>query len=320
MAPSPSQKPKKQKPTPTTVADFTILILTLPPLPSLPAQHQHAKHFLYAKPHAPSVPTPTAEKSLFVANVPVDATEANLRALFADHLGGSRVASVQFDSAVPEATAHKRWKSAVGVGGKRKREEGEEDVAEGVVEDEDSALPRVWNGEVRRSGCGAVVEFVDKRSARGALKEMQRIGKEGRGVPWMAGMGLGVDRYTSHTTLSHPSPHSLQTSINAYLTQFSTLERSRAKSRKQARTLPDEDGFVTVARGGRAGPARIEDAQKKAAEHDERRRNNGVGDDFYRFQNREKRKEAEGRLRMRFEEDRRRVGEMRGRGGVRVER
>lgn len=35
-------------------------------------------------------------------------------------------------------------------------------------------------------------------------------------------------------------------------------------------------------------------------------------DDFYRFQNREKRKEREGELRRRFEEDRRRVGEMRG--------
>lgn len=46
-------------------------------------------------------------------------------------------------------------------------------------------------------------------------------------------------------------------------------------------------------------------------ELDERRRNNGVKDDFYRFQNREKRKEAEGLLRRRFEEDRRRVEGMR---------
>ena len=70
-----------------------------------------------------------------------------------------------------------------------------------------------------------------------------------------------------------------------------------------------------MARGGRAGPARIEEAEKKKAELEERRKNNGVKDDFYRFQNREKRKEAEINLRKRFEEDRRRVARMRERRG-----
>jgi ribosomal RNA-processing protein 7 len=95
----------------------------------------------------------------------------------------------------------------------------------------------------------------------------------------------------------------------------------RNKLRKTARSVPDEDGFITVTRGGRAGPARIDDAEAKKAELDERRKNNGVKDDFYRFQNREKRKEAEVNLRKRFEEDRRRVERMRERRGkVRPER
>lgn len=64
------------------------------------------------------------------------------------------------------------------------------------------------------------------------------------------------------------------------------------------------------------GPARIADAEKKKAELEERRKNNGVKDDFYRFQNREKRKEAEGLLKRRFEEDRERVARMRERRGV----
>jgi len=38
-------------------------------------------------------------------------------------------------------------------------------------------------------------------------------------------------------------------------------------------------------------------------------------DDFYRFQNRERRKEAEGALKRKFEEDRRRVESMRERRG-----
>jgi ribosomal RNA-processing protein 7 len=79
--------------------------------------------------------------------------------------------------------------------------------------------------------------------------------------------------------------------------------------------VPDEEGFITVTRGGRSGPARLEEAEKKKAELEERKKNNGVKDDFYRFQNREKRKEAEGLLKRRFEEDRRRVEEMRERRG-----
>lgn len=117
--------------------------------------------------------------------------------------------------------------------------------------------------------------------------------------------------YTTHTTLTHPPPSTLQSSINTYLTQFSALETIRNKHRTLSRSVPDEEGFVTVTRGGRAGPARIEQAEAKKAELDARKKKNEVKDDFYRFQNREKRKEVEMGLRRRFEEDRRRVERMR---------
>jgi len=131
-------------------------------------------------------------------------------------------------------------------------------------------------------------------------------------------MNLG---YKSHHALTHPSHTLLQASLNAYLTQFNALETLRNKLRKTSRSVPDEDGFVTVARGaGRVGPARLEDAEKKKAELDERKRNHRATDDFYRFQNRERRKAAEGELKRKFEEDRRRVEGMRmRRGGVRPE-
>ncbi|KAJ4987601.1 meiotic recombination protein dmc1 [Stagonosporopsis vannaccii] len=318
MAPEKTTKRKA----PSTVADFTVLPLTLPTLPGLPATHDRTQHFLYIKAHEPSAYTASAERSLFVANVPIDASESNIRALFAEQLGGARVESVDFDASVPARPLHKRWKQEKRGddegeeqrGKKRKRNEPEV-VAEGVVEDEESALPALWAGEVRRSGSAAVVVFVDKRSARGALKEIQAVVKGGRVVEWKSGSGLGVERYKSHLALLHPSASSLQSSINAYLSQFTALESQRARLLKHARTVPDADGFVTVTRGGRAGPARLEEAEKKKAELEERRKNNGVKDDFYRFQNREKRKEAEVNLRKRFEEDRRRVERMRERRG-----
>lgn len=121
--------------------------------------------------------------------------------------------------------------------------------------------------------------------------------------------------YKMHNILTYPSPAALQSSINAFLSQFNNLETLRNRVRKTARSVPDEEGFVTVTRGGRVGPARIEETEKKKAELEERRKNNGVKDDFYRFQNREKRKEQEILLKKRFEDDRKRVEKMRERRG-----
>ena len=100
------------------------------------------------------------------------------------------------------------------------------------------------------------------------------------------------------------------------MSQFNRAESARNRVRKYARSIPDEDGFVTVTRGsGRTGPARLEEAQKKQAELEERRKSKGIKDDFYRFQTREKKKEAEGELRRKFELDRKRVEGMRARKG-----
>jgi ribosomal RNA-processing protein 7 len=126
--------------------------------------------------------------------------------------------------------------------------------------------------------------------------------------------------YRTHNALTYPTATSLQTSLNAYLSQFNALETLRNKHRKTARSVPDEEGFITVTRGGRVGPARLEETEKKKAELDARKKKNAVKDDFYRFQNREKRKEVEMGLRRRFEEDRKRVEKMREvRGRVRPE-
>ena len=121
--------------------------------------------------------------------------------------------------------------------------------------------------------------------------------------------------YKTHHALKYPPKEVLQASINAYLTQFNKAELARNRIRAKQRSVPDEDGFISVVRGGRTGPARLEEAEKKKAELEERRKKNGVKDDFYRFQTRERRKEAEGELRRKFDLDRKRVDEMRKRRG-----
>ena len=212
MSDAKSPKAKKAKSTPTAVAEFTILPLALPTQSGLPSSCADAKHYLYVKAHNPAQSIESTPRSLFIANVPIDATEANLRALFAEHLGGARVESVAFDASIPAVVEHKRFKpeqlkdgkkqdSQANRGTKRKSEDEKdgktgkkEIVAEGLVEDDESALPRIWNGEIRRSGSGAVVVFLDRASMKGALLGVQKAVKEGKTVPWIGGTALGVER------------------------------------------------------------------------------------------------------------------------------
>ena len=100
------------------------------------------------------------------------------------------------------------------------------------------------------------------------------------------------------------------------MTAYASLEAERARARARKRQEPDEDGFITVTRGGRTGPARMEEAAERLEKQKQRQK--GL-DDFYRFQGREKRKERETQLRRKFEGDREKVKRMReARGAFKV--
>lgn len=96
------------------------------------------------------------------------------------------------------------------------------------------------------------------------------------------------------------------------MTAFAANEASQARLLARMRQEPDEDGFVTVTRGGRTNPARREAAQELAEKQEEKQK--GL-EDFYRFQSREKRKERAGELVKKFEEDKERVRKMKERRG-----
>ncbi len=84
------------------------------------------------------------------------------------------------------------------------------------------------------------------------------------------------------------------------MTAFAAKEASQARLATKQRQEADEDGFITVTRGGRTNPARQEAAQEQAEKQKEKQK--GL-EDFYRFQSREKRKEKAGELVRKFEED-----------------
>lgn len=118
--------------------------------------------------------------------------------------------------------------------------------------------------------------------------------------------------YLAHRTLRYPDPSALQATVDDYMTAFAAAESARRRALAHERSVPDADGFVTVTRGGRAGPARVVEAQaaleRKTAQEDKERAGR---QDFYRWQHRERNKARAGELVKAFEEDRRRVVAMR---------
>ncbi|KAI9817268.1 MAG: Ribosomal RNA-processing protein 7 [Pycnora praestabilis] len=307
---------------PLEISSYLILPLSLPPLPSFPTP---ATHYLYLHIHEPKLPTPSSTRSVFLVNVPFDSTEIYIRHLFANQLGlgGGKVESVEFEGAksalTPAASTSARNEKTSDSkinGKKRKRPtisiEDEEKELESLA-----PLPSTWDRELHHSGSTAVVIFVDRASAEAALKAVRRLRKSKKTITWGEGVEgklprLGSERYLNHHKLQYPDKAQLQDSLNTYFTAYSALETSRARAQTRARNEPDEDGFVTVTRGGRTGPARHKEAQEKAEKQKEK--NKGV-EDFYRFQTREKRKERAGELVKQFEEDREKVRKMREKRG-----
>lgn len=96
------------------------------------------------------------------------------------------------------------------------------------------------------------------------------------------------------------------------MTVYADQEAARARKLARQRQVPDAEGFVTVTRGGRTGPARQEEAKERLEKQNKRQK--GL-EDFYRFQFRERWKERSRELIQKFEQDREKVRKMRERRG-----
>ena len=311
---------------PSSLSSYTILQVSLPPQPAYP---KSATHYIYLRPDAPKSPTSDTPRSLFLSNIPIDSSEASLRTLF-KQIGGALVDRVEFEDNDAKSGSilvkGQRWvkEGDTRVSGKKRKRDRDIDN-EGK---EKLALPATWEFKVRRSGSCAVVVFVDRATAEAVLKECIRMAKRKEKVEWRSTEELGEKRrsiclhiwikanqyltvgYRKHHALIFPPRDVLQSNVNAYLAEYAALEQERAKKLKQLRSEPDEDGFITVTRGGRVGPARIETAQAVAERHKEREKKR-VGGAFYRFQTREEAKKRERELRKKFEEDVKRIEDMR---------
>ena len=107
-----------------------------------------------------------------------------------------------------------------------------------------------------------------------------------------------------HHELSYPDPDQLLQTVNQYMTAYAAKEEEEEKGRQKLRQEPDEDGFVTVTKGGRTKVANPKIAEAADGRH--KKKIQGL-DDFYRFQARERKKARANELLREFEQDKHKI-------------
>ncbi|PHH76649.1 hypothetical protein CDD80_1363 [Ophiocordyceps camponoti-rufipedis] len=296
---------------------YTTLSIRLPPAPSFP---KAVVHQIRVRRNAPKIPTPDDSRSLFLKNTPVDSTEPHFRAIFSTLIGAGRFESITFDDETTAAhiVEPAQADKVAGFARKRKRDDTE---AEDSKKAELAQLPQIWTRRLHRTSGTAVVLLVDEKSVQLALKAIAKLQKSNKYPVWGEGLAddvpcLGVPWIASHLQLCRCDKAETQRAVHAFFDDFNRKEKEAAELAKRLRNEPDEDGFVTVTRGGRAAPANrneAETAKQKSLEKESRRKAETKG--FYRFQLRERRKEEQLALLKRFEEDKRKVAAMREKKG-----
>lgn len=105
--------------------------------------------------------------------------------------------------------------------------------------------------------------------------------------------------------------------VNDFMTVFEQVSEVRKKEEAKKAGEPDEDGFVTVTHGPKLNSVAREEEMRELVER-RKKKEEGL-EDFYRFQSREKRKERQQMLLRRFDEDKRKLQDIRmRRGKIRV--
>ncbi|KAL2009311.1 hypothetical protein VTN00DRAFT_7505 [Thermoascus crustaceus] len=296
---------------PLEIAGYTVLPLQLPPVRSFP---KPATHYLYLHPHEPRIPDPDSSRSLFLVNVPIDTTETHLRHLFGTQLSAGRVERVDFEGVPTKKRDIAVVQGSLSNSKKRKRVTADELQ----TQLENTKLPSTWDRQLQKSGAHAIVVFADKPSMEASLKAARKASKDGTKIVWGDGIEdrlppLGVERYRAHDRLRYPPRADLLRAVNDYMTVFHQAEEARAREAARKVQEPDEDGFITVTRGPKNNSVAREEEIKELVEK-QKKQTEGL-EDFYRFQTREKRKERQNELLKKFEEDKKKLEEMKRRKG-----
>ncbi|KAG0294039.1 Ribosomal RNA-processing protein 7 [Dissophora globulifera] len=299
------------------IANFHILPLRMPSLTLSPTSphsspaYNHVLHYLYFKKHESPKQDANAPKdrTLFLLNVPSDATESHLRDLFKSY---GRVVAVHFlnrikdtnltkeereqqeelerlerEQAEKEAEAESAsGKSKAGKKGGKKQQQQQPTSSSTSAQDEEAHRRRLY-----ASGSQAYVVFLEEQELTKALNMKRK-------------------KWLNDYHRMRPVHATLQVKVDTYMEKFERSEYEAQQAALARLNVMDDDGFTLVTRAGNKGyntdgvikvqAVKAEDIQNIKPKKKELQ-------DFYRFQMREAKRDKLVDLRRKFEEDKVRI-------------
>ncbi|KAF9148596.1 Ribosomal RNA-processing protein 7 [Linnemannia schmuckeri] len=310
------------------ISNFFILPLHMPSLTttSKSSAYKNILHYLYFKKHeSPKEDAKTPKnRTLFVLNVPADATESHLREIFKPC---GRVVSVQFISRVRDNNLSKEEREqqeelerlekeaalieaqAHTAGTKSGKKGAKKQAAAAVVQEEE-------HRRLYATGSQAYVVFLEEQELNKALAMKRKkhswinSGPDASPADIAKLTGLGVSKWLNEYHTRRPEPSELQLKVDDYMDKFERSEYEAQQAALARHNVMDDDGFTLVTRAGSKGQnsdgvititaAKAEDVKNLKPKKKELQ-------DFYRFQMREAKRDKLVDLRRKFEEDKLRI-------------
>eukprot|EP00128_Syssomonas_multiformis_P004334 Colp12_sorted_trinity150504_noHs@12036 len=128
----------------------------------------------------------------------------------------------------------------------------------------------------------------------------------------------GVKKWMQAYKASHPPVAVLQKKVDTAIANFEAAEEEAKQDLLSKHNKPDEDGWVTVQRGGKRnrntdGSVTVYAAKREEADGvvEKKKKKEKELLNFYRFQQRQQRRDEIANLRQQFEEDKKKIAAMR---------
>ncbi|KAF9355894.1 Ribosomal RNA-processing protein 7 [Mortierella sp. NVP85] len=331
-----SKKAKKTEETPSPsssldqISNFFILPLHMPSITLSPSSthsspaYKNVIHYLYFKKHeSPKEDAKTPKgRTLFLLNIPVDATESQIRELFKPY---GRVVVVHFINRIRDTHLTKEERE------QQEELEQLEKEAE-TLEAESNTKGKGKKGNKKQqtapeeemnhhralfaSGSQAYVVFLEEQELTKVLNMKRKkrswihSGSEATPADSAKLSSLGVAKWIGEYSRMRPEHSDLQARVDEYMDKFERSEYEAQQAAQARLNVMDEDGFTVVTSAGNKGyntdgviriqAIKAEEAKKIKPKKKELQ-------DFYRFQMREAKRDKLVELRRKFEEDKVRI-------------
>ncbi|KAF0472043.1 ribosomal RNA-processing protein 7-domain-containing protein [Gigaspora margarita] len=276
-------------------------------------------HYCYFKSHDPRINSRDnstilpAERTLFITNLPVDTTEHHIKHIFEEYgiidrilfhgvLKNNEFLASMINTDNDDGSILMENKIQGKKSKKKKKQKFNETVENSVLEGSRNLLI---------PGSTAHIVFKDSEGLTNALNMVQkkRIWNiRDQDIP-----PLGLKRWLQEYQKLRTDPNKLGAQVDEYMRKFEEAEQEKHKALEARRNQPDEDGFILVTGTGKRNintDGTITVTAVKADVVKNLKPKNKELVDFYRFQMREAKRGKLAELRKKFEDDKRKIADL----------